>query len=213
MSQGLAGGNDESTTEMRQVLPSAGDEQRAHLAERIMNRFDLQKGEQEIFDLINQKAYLGGILIAGLGLFWWVLITEGNDDITVATSFLFGMNFSQVAVTVGLFGLISSGAKSINREQGQLLPSLVSGAMLIVCGFFILEPFIYGLMGDITIQTGLWRTGRLVVLFTGVTFCASYLVEAYLLFWLKTFFESEGIVLAPLEEPEPAIASPPALLE
>ena len=76
MSQGLAGGNDEYTTEVRQVLPSAGDEQRAHLAERIMNRFDLQKGEQEIFDLINQKSYLGGILIAGLVLFWWVLITE-----------------------------------------------------------------------------------------------------------------------------------------
>jgi hypothetical protein len=50
----------------------------------------------------------------------------------------------------------------------------------------------------------------LVVLFTGVTFCASFLVEAYLLFWLKTFFESEGIVLAAAEEVE--IPAAPDLL-
>lgn len=213
MSQEMNGGVTESINEVRQSLRSAEDERRGHLADRIEKRFGLDKGEQEIFEMINQKAYMGGILLAGLGLFWWVLITEGNDDITIAKSFLFDMNFSQVAVTVGLFGLISSGAKSINREQGQLLPSLVSGAMLIVCGFFILEPLIYGLIGDISIETGLWRTGRLVVLFTGVTFCASFLVEAYLLFWLKTFFESEGIVLAPIEETEASMSVPELLLD
>jgi len=185
-------------------------EKSAQLADRIVQRFGLEKGQEDIFDLINQKAYYGGILLAGLVLFWWVLITEGNDDITLATSFLFDMNFSNVAITVGLFGLISSSFKSLSREKGQLLPSLLSGAMLIVCGFFILEPMFYGLIGDISINTGLWRSGRLVVLFTGVTFCASFLVEAYLLFWLKTFFESEGIVLAAAEEVE--IPAAPDLL-
>ena len=113
-------------------------EKNAQLADRIVQRFGLEKGQEDIFDLINQKAYYGGILLAGLVLFWWVLITEGNDDITLATSFLFDMNFSNVAITVGLFGLISSSFKSLSREKGQLLPSLLSGAMLIVCGFFML---------------------------------------------------------------------------
>jgi len=193
-------------------LRGAEDERRADLAERISQRFQIKDVRKEVFELINKKAYIGGILIAGLILFWWVLITEGKDDITLAPSFLFGLNFSNVAVTVGIFGFVSSAFKSLSREKGQLLPSLVSGAMIIICVFFIFEPLVYGLFTDqLTSSTGAWRTGRLVILFAGVTYCSTFLVEAYLLFWLKTFCEAEGIDI--IDNGESSAVNEPSIIE
>ncbi len=173
----------------------AGDEHGIRLAFRLMSRFGVSSSE-EIYQLINKKGYNGGILIALIILGWWVLITEGGDDVGLATSFLFELNYLSVAISVGLFGLLSSGLTSTAKEKGQLMNSLLSGAMLIVCGFFVLEPLFYGLTGDeITGQVGFWRSSRLLGLFIGVTFCAKFLVEAWHLYWVKTFLESRGITI------------------
>ena len=191
-----------SSGDSHSCLRTPEDERRADLATRISRRFEIKNVQEDVFDLINKKAYIGGILLAGLVLFWWVLITEGNDNIALAPSFLFALNFSNVAITVGIFGLLSSAFKSLSREKGQLLPSLASGAMIIVCVFFIFEPLVYGFFTDtLTSSTGIWRTSRLVILFAGVTFCSTFLVEAYLLFWLKTFCEAEGINIIDNGEP------------
>ena len=139
MSQGGVGDSNLSMPEHDEYVAGVGDEQGLRLAERLMSRFSVTNSE-EIFELINKKAYNGGILIMLIVLCWWVLITEGGDDVELATSFLFNLNYLNVAITVGLFGLISSGLTSIAKEKGQLVNSLVSGAMLIVCGFFIIEP-------------------------------------------------------------------------
>ena len=172
------------------------DEQKFRLAQRIMSRFDLKDSDQS-FELINKKAYVGGILIAVLVLFWWVLITNAEDNMALGASFLFNLDFSEVSLTVGVFGLVSASARSISKDKGQLLPSLASGAMLIVCGFFILEPLVYGLTGDaLSLSAGMFRTARLVALFVGVTYCARFLVEAYILFWLKTLVESRNMTIS-----------------
>lgn len=172
-----------------------GDEHGIRLAFRLMSRFGVNSSE-EIYQLINKKGYYGGILIALIILGWWVLITEGGDDVELATSFLFELNYHSVAISVGLFGLLSSGLTSTAKEKGQLMNSLLSGAMLIVCGFFVLEPLFYGLTGDeISSQVGFWRSSRLLGLFIGVTFCAKFLVEAWHLYWVKTFLESRDITI------------------
>tara|TARA_B100001564_G_scaffold340796_1_gene334782 strand:+ start:3205 stop:3846 length:642 start_codon:yes stop_codon:yes gene_type:complete len=195
MSQGGVGESSPSMPEHDEYVAGVGDEQGLRLAERLMSRFTVTNSE-EIFELINKKAYNGGILIMLIVLCWWVLITEGGDDVELATSFLFNLNYLNVAITVGLFGLISSGLTSIAKEKGQLVNSLVSGAMLIVCGFFIIEPLFYGITGDeINAQVGLWRSSRLLGLFFGVTFCARFLVDAWHLYWVKTFLETRGLII------------------
>ena len=172
-----------------------GDEHSLRLAFRLMSRFGV-KSSDEIYDLINKKGYYGGILIALIILGWWVLITEGGDDVALATSFLFELNYLKVALSVGLFGLLSSGLTSTAKEKGQLMNSLLSGAMLIVCGFFVVEPLFYGLTGDeITAQVGFWRSSRLLGLFIGVTFCAKFLVEAGNLYWVRKFLESRDLII------------------
>ena len=195
MSQGGVDDSHPSNPGANDYAIAAGDEHRIRLAERLMSRFGV-KSSEEIYPLINKKGYYGGILIALIILGWWVLITEGGDDVELATSFLFELNYLSVAISVGLFGFLSSGLTSTAKEKGQLMNSLLSGAMLIVCGFFVLEPLFYGLTGDeITGQVGFWRSSRLLGLFIGVTFCAKFLVEAWYLYWVKTFLESRGITI------------------
>ena len=122
MSQGGVGDSNLSTPEQDEYVAGVGDEQGLRLAERLMSRFSVSNSE-EIFELINKKAYNGGILIMLIVLCWWVLITEGGDDVDLATSFLFNLNYLNVAITVGLFGLVSSGLTSIAKEKGQLVNS------------------------------------------------------------------------------------------
>ena len=104
MSQGGVGDSNLSTPEQDEYVAGVGDEQGLRLAERLMSRFSVSNSE-EIFELINKKAYNGGSLIMLIVLCWWVLITEGGDDVDLATSFLFNLNYLNVAITVGLFGL------------------------------------------------------------------------------------------------------------
>jgi hypothetical protein len=195
MSQGGVDDSHPSNPNSDGYVAGAGDEHGIRLAFRLMSRFGVGSSE-EIYHLINKKGYYGGILIALIILGWWVLITEGGDDVELATSFLFELNYLSVAISVGLFGLLSSGLTSTAKEKGQLMNSLLSGAMLIVCGFFVLEPLFYGLTGDkITGQVGFWRSSRLLGLFIGVTFCAKFLVEAWHLYWVKKFLESRDITI------------------
>ena len=142
------------------------------------------------------------------------MITEGGDEVELATSFLFELNYLSVAISVGLFGFLSSGLTSTAKEKGQLMNSLLSGAMLIVCGFFILEPLFYGLTGDeITSQVGFWRSSRLLGLFIGVTFCAKFLVEAWHLYWVVKFLESRGLIITDNTSSEQGILSQGDVIE
>ena len=85
MSQGGVGDSNLSMPEHDEYVAGVGDEQGLRLAERLMSRFSVTNSE-EIFELINKKAYNGGILIMLIVLCWWVLITEGGDDVGVVCS-------------------------------------------------------------------------------------------------------------------------------
>ena len=213
MSQGEVGDSHPSNPNADGYAVDAGDEHGIRLAFRLMSRFGVSSSE-EIYHLIHKKGYYGGILIALIILGWWVLITEGGDDLELATSFLFELNYLSVAIYVGLFGLLSSGLTSTAKEKGQLMNSLLSGAMLIVCGFFILEPLFYGLTSDeITGQVGFWRSSRLLGLFIGVTFCAKFLVEAWHLYWVVKFLESRGLIITDNTSSEQGILSQGDVIE
>ena len=202
-----------SNPDANDYATGAGDEHGIRLAFRLMSRFGVNSSE-EIYQLINKKGYYGGILIALIILGWWVLITEGGDDVELATSFLFELNYLSVAISVGLFGLLSSGLTSTAKEKGQLMNSLLSGAMLIVCGFFVLEPLFYGLTGDeISSQVGFWRSTRLLGLFIGVTFCAKFLVEAWHLYWVRKFLESRGLIITDNTSSEQGLLSQGDVIE
>jgi len=168
-------------------------EHRRELADRLIRRLNV-KDHNAIFEMISAKAYYSGILMTILIFFYWIFIFSANDDPELGVSILMKFSFADVAIAVMVFGLLSAFFRDYSRELGQLLPSLISGAMIIVCGFYFIEPLVNGFVNnDLEIQTALWRSARLGVLWGGVTYCAHFLVDASLLLWLKQFCANHDI--------------------
>ena len=175
-------------------------ENRRELADRLIRRLNV-KDHNSIFELISAKAYYSGILLAILIFFYWIFIYSANDNSELGVSILMKFSFADVAIAVMLLGLFSAFFRDFSRELGQLLPSLISGAMIIVCGFYFIEPLVYGFVSnELDIQTAVWRSIRLGVLWGGVTFCAHFLVDASLLLWLKQFCANHDIDISPVAE-------------
>lgn len=173
-------------------------ESRKELADRLIRRLKV-KDLNAIYEMISSKAYLGGILIAILILFHWIFISSTNDNLDLGHSILMNFDFQEVALAVMGLGLFSALFRDYSRELGQLLPSLVSGAMIILCGFYVVEPLVYGFVtSDLEVQTAVWRSARLALLWGGVTYCAHFLVDASLLLWLKQFCANNEIDIAPI---------------
>lgn len=175
-------------------------ENRRELADRLIRRLNV-KDHNSIFEMISAKAYYSGILLAILIFFYWIFIYSANDNSELGVSILMKFSFADVAIAVMLLGLFSAFFRDFSRELGQLLPSLISGAMIIVCGFYFIEPLVYGFVSnELDIQTAVWRSIRLGVLWGGVTFCAHFLVDASLLLWLKQFCANHDIDISPVAE-------------
>jgi hypothetical protein len=175
-------------------------EPRRELADRLIRRLNV-KDHNSIFEMISAKAYYSGILLAILIFFYWIFIYDYNDNSELGVSILMSLGFADVAIAVMLLGLTSAFFRDYSRELGQLLPSLVSGAMIIVCGFYFIEPLVYGFVSnELDIQTAVWRSVRLGLLWGGVTYCAHFLVDASLLLWLKQFCVNHDIDISPAAE-------------
>jgi hypothetical protein len=182
-------------------------EHRRELADRLIRRLNV-KEHNAIFEMISAKAYYGGILIMILVFFYWIFIHSASDNPELGVSILMQLSFADVAIAVMVFGLFSAFFRDYSRELGQLLPSLISGGMIIVCGFYFIEPLVFGFVSnELEIQTALWRSLRLGFLWGGVTFCAHFLVDASLLLWLKQFCANHDIDISP--EAEEHIPDPP----
>ena len=175
-------------------------EPRRELADRLIRRLNV-KDHNSIFEMISAKAYYSGILLAILIFFYWIFVSSANDDSEIGVSILMKIGFADVAIAVMLLGLTSAFFRDYSRELGQLLPSLISGAMIIVCGFYFIEPLVYGFVSDeLAIETAIWRSARLGFLWGGVTYCAHFLVDASLLLWLKQFCVNHDIDISPAAE-------------
>ena len=172
------------------------------LANRLIGRLK-PEDNSSIFGMIANKSYYSGGLITIILVFWWLFVDSGSDDLDLGMSTFFNLDFSQVALAVISLGLLSSLLSDFSRELGKLLPSLISGAMLIMCGLYVLEPLAIGIFTEqYDLIEGFWRCLRLGILWIGVTFCAHLLVDASLLVWLKRFCDSNGIEITPSNETE-----------
>ena len=176
------------------------------LAERLISRLK-PEDNASILKMIANKAYFSGGLGTIILVFWWLTVDTSNDDLDTGISTFFGLDFSQVALTVIGLGLLSALLRDFSRELGKLAPALVSGALIILCCLYVLEPLAVGFFTDeITTSDGVWRTARLALLWLGIPYCAHLLVDASLLAWLKKFCDSKGLNIEPLNERDDSIS-------
>ena len=178
------------------------------LADRLISRLK-PEDNASILKMIANKAYFSGGLGTIILVFWWLTVDTGNDDLSTGVSTFFNLDFSQVALTVIGLGLISALLRDFSRELGKLAPALISGALIILCCLYVLEPLALGFFSDeITSSDGIWRTSRLALLWLGITYCAHLLVDAALLAWLKKFCDSKGLNIEPLNTRDDSMGSP-----
>lgn len=168
------------------------------LADRLISRLK-PEDNASILKMIANKAYFSGGLGTIILVFWWLTVDTGNDDLSSGVSTFFNLEFSQVALTVIGLGLLSALLRDFSRELGKLAPALISGALIILCCLYVLEPVALGFFTDeLSSSDGIWRTTRLALLWLGITYCAHLLVDASLLAWLKKFCDSKGLIIDPL---------------
>ena len=185
-------GSSPSTTEL------GVSEASLELAERVALRLDIYD-KPAIFNMLSSRAKLGAGIVTVSLLFWWLLISNSSsDDLGVGVSKFFALDFNQVALAVmALF--LHSAFGDFGREMGSLVPSLISGVMIIMVLLYVGEPIVTAFMSDsIEVNTGLWRSARLALVGAGTVFGGHLIVDAYLLLWLRRFLEAnEDIVLTP----------------
>jgi len=174
------------------------------LAERVALRLDIYD-KPAIFNMLSSRAKLGAGIVTVSFLFWWLLISNSSsDDLDIGISKFFTLDFNQVALVVMALAFLHSVFGDFGREMGSLVPSLISGVMIIMVLLYVGEPVVTALMSDsIELNTGLWRSARLALVGAGTVYGGHLIVDAYLLLWLRRFLEAnEDIVLTPPGEHE-----------
>ena len=169
------------------------------LADRIIGRM-MPANRAAVLEMIADKAKFGGGLLTLMAVFWWLAVDMATDNLDIKSIF-FGFDFSQVALIVIGLAFLASLLSDISRELGRLVPSLLSGGMVIFSILYIGEPLVMGLIADdLSVNAGLWRSARLGILWAGVTFSAKLVIDACLLLWLKSFCDAQGIEIAPPQD-------------
>ena len=174
------------------------------LAERVALRLDIYD-KPAIFNMLSNRAKLGAGIVTVSFLFWWLLISNSSsDNLDIGVSKFFALDFNQVALAVMALAFLHSAFGDFGREMGSLVPSLISGVMIIMVLLYVGEPVVTALMSDsIELNTGLWRSARLALVGAGTVYGGHLIVDAYLLLWLRRFLEAnEEIVLTPPSEVE-----------
>ena len=175
------------------------------LAERVALRLDIYD-KPAIFNMLSSRAKLGAGIMTISFLLWFLLIhNPSTDDLSIGVSKFFSLDYSEVALAVMVLAFLHSAFGDFGREMGSLVPSLISGVMIIMVLLYVGEPIVTASMSDsMEVNTGLWRSLRLALIGAGTVYGGHLIVDAYLLLWLRRFLEAnEDIVLTPPgDEPE-----------
>jgi hypothetical protein len=206
LSAGSYQGSHEDTAEAVALLPTS---EQLEIAESILDRLK-PSDRQNIGSMIHSRGQLAGIILAALGIFWWlsVLNLDVNSDYNQYTSLISGLSFVTVSWFLPILIFFGSLLNAIGRHRGQPGPSMFAGILFLLCLFFTAEPVVRSLAEGGGLSIGLWQTLRLLILGSGVFFAANLFIEAFLLDWVKKLEEAYfGIEISPLEEQEVKVES------
>ena len=179
------------------------------LAERVALRLDIYD-KPAIFNMLSSRAKRGAGIVTVSILFWWLLIgNSSSDDLSIGVSEFFDLDYNEVALAVMVLAFLHSAFGDFGREMGSLVPSLISGFMIIMVLLYVGEPLVTAFMSDsLEVNTGLWRSLRLALVGAGTVYGGHLIVDAYLLLWLRRFLEAnEDIVLTPPGEHEESVTT------
>ena len=161
-------------------------------AERIIRRLNINS-RQMAYNQLDRKSKIGGVLVTLVFVGWWLFIGINGDNVG-GDSVFFGLDFSQVALTVMALSALSSLLSELSKDRGAIYASSLSGGMMIIGVLYVLEPLAGAFLVDdfLTVSEGMSRSFRLAALWGGMTYGANLLVNAFLLTWLLKFTDAHG---------------------
>ena len=163
-------------------------EEQLELAERIIVRLN-PPSRTAISKMIHAKAKVVGAIFTGYAVFWWLTVLQVNEN-TSFESIFFGPEFITITIIAPCLIFLGSLLSDFSRELGQLFPGLCSGIMFVLAVLYTFEPLIMGMVDEISMNSGIWMSFRLVVLCATVLLAAKLLIDAWLLGWVKTLMEA-----------------------
>ena len=156
----------EDTAEAVALLPTS---EQLEIAESILERLK-PADKQNIGSMIHSRGQLAGIILAALGIFWWlsVLNIGADNEYNQYTSLISGLSFVTVSWFLPILIFFGSLLNAIGRHRGQPAPSMFAGILFLMCFFFTAEPLVRTLADGGDLNIGLWQTIRLLILGSGV---------------------------------------------
>ncbi|MCH1540953.1 MAG: hypothetical protein L7S56_05935 [Candidatus Poseidonia sp.] len=179
-------------------------------AERIIRRLR-PSSQQDLYDKAAKSSKIGGMVLTVMVVVWWFGVHSQSEEMALAPSEFFGLDFGQAALAVMGLSLCSAILAEFSRDMGKIIPSSLAGGMLILAGLYVIEPLVAAMFGstDLTSAEGMWRTVRLGSLWAGMSFGSNLIVNSMLLNWLIRFTESQNYAIpsasaSPLD-PQPVV--------
>lgn len=188
----------ESTSEAVAMLPSS---EQLEIAESILERMK-PSDKKDIGTMIHSRGQMAGIILAALGIFWWLSVLNlGSDhEYNTFTSLISDLSFVTVSWFLPILVFFGSLLNAMGRHRGQPGPSMFAGILFLICLFFAAEPAVRALSASVDLNIGIWQTSRLLILGIGVFISANLFIEAFLLDWVKKLEEAYfGIEISSLQ--------------
>ena len=175
------------------------------LANSVLNRLQ-PKDRHEMGQMIHSRSFLGGILLATVGIFWWLTVSImgnrlGDNDATLPNSMIFDLGFLQVSLLIPLLVLIATVLLMHSRERTSWQSGAFGGILIIIALYFTLEPvgwIIFTDEGNPSMVLQSLRIGALAIM---IHYSTYMILDAILLSWVQKMLQSFPLEMSELDEP------------
>ena len=191
-----------SVTDEDANLPSP---ENLELAESVLQRMQ-PKDRHEMGQMIHSRSVMGGILLAAVGIFWWLTVsvigdTLGDADSSLPNSMILNLDFFSVSLLIPILVLVATVLLMHSRERSSWQSGATGGVLLIMALYFTLEPIGWLVFTDSGQPSMILQSLRIGALGVMVHFATHLLLDAILLSWVQKLLQTFPLDIAPLDEP------------
>lgn len=156
--------------------------------------------------MIHSRSVMGGILLAAVGIFWWLTVsvigdTLGDADANLPNSMILNLDFFAVSLLIPALVLIATVLLMHSRERSSWQSGATGGILLIMALYFTLEPIGWLVFTDSGQPSMILQSLRIGALGIMVHFATHLLLDAILLSWVQKLLQTFPLDIAPLDDP------------
>ena len=173
------------------------------LAESILQRLQ-PKDRHEMGQMIYSRSVASGVLLATIGIFWWLTISvigdRLGDEASNPNSMIWDLSFFQVSLTILALVFIASLALMHSRERSNWSSGAFGAILMIIALYFALEPIGWLVFTDKGEPSLIMQSMRLVALGVMMHYATQLLLDAILLDWVRKLLHAFPLEIAPLDD-------------